>query len=250
MAVSERLRAGRWLCALGAAAIGLGVASGHATEPPSALAGESLSQLLGAERAAIARKSGARIAALSVKSQQRPQPRGGVEAVTASTRGASATDAVEIIDARRISLSMVDSLPLPERGEEWRCLAEAIYFESRGEPLSGQVAVAEVVLNRVDDRRYPGSICGVTRQGVGSGRACQFSYACDGRPEDMTSPLARERAKKLAALMIDRADRTVTGGATHFHATYVRPGWARRMTRTAAIGAHVFYRTGDAVAQR
>ncbi len=249
MRVSERLRAGHWLCAVAAVAIGFGAAAVQATEPPAARAGESLSQLLGAERTAIARKSGARIAALSLKSQ-RPQPRGVDEAVTASTRGAKATDAVEVIDARRISMSLVDSLPLTERGEEWRCLAEAIYFESRGEPLSGQVAVAEVVLNRVDDRRYPGSICGVTRQGVGSGRACQFSYACDGRPEDMTSPLARERAKKLAALMIDRADRTVTDGATHFHATYVRPGWARRMTRTAAIGAHLFYRTGDAMAQR
>lgn len=232
-----------------AATIGMGGAAGLATERPASRASESVAQLLGAERAMIAGKSGARIAALSEKSQSRPEPRDG-EPVTASTRGTPAAGEVERLDARAISIALVDSQPSPERGEHWRCLAEAIYFESRGEPLAGQVAVAEVVLNRVDDRRYPSSICGVTRQGAGSGRACQFSYACDGRPEDMTSPVARERAKKLAALMIDGADRTVTDGATHFHATYVRPGWSRRLTRTAAIGAHVFYRSGDAVAQR
>jgi spore germination cell wall hydrolase CwlJ-like protein len=105
------------------------------------------------------------------------------------------------------------------------------------------------VLNRVDDRRYPGSICGVTRQGAGSGRACQFSYACDGRPERMATAVPRERAEKLAALMIAGRERSVTEGATHFHAVYVNPGWARQFTRTASIGAHVFYRSGTRLAQ-
>ena len=71
----------------------------------------------------------------------------------------------------------------PSGDAEWQCLAQAIYFESRGEPLDGQVAVAEVVLNRVHDRRFPSTVCGVTTQGVGSGRGCQFSYACDGNSD-------------------------------------------------------------------
>jgi len=104
------------------------------------------------------------------------------------------------------------------------------------------------VLNRVDARNYPGTICGVTTQGVGSGRGCQFSYACDGRPDVMTSAGPRDRAEKLARLLIDGRPRTVTDGATHFHATYVRPDWSRKFARTAAIGNHVFYRQGTRVA--
>lgn len=133
---------------------------------------------------------------------------------------------------------------------QWRCLAEAIYYESRGEPLSGQIAVAEVVLNRVDSRQYPNSVCAVTKQGVERGRSCQFSYACDGRPERMADPVSRDRSEKLAAIMMSGRDRTVTDGATHFHARYVRPGWASRLTRTAQIGQHIFYRQGSRVAQR
>ena len=89
----------------------------------------------------------------------------------------------------------IDALPLETGGPQWQCLAEAIYFESRGEPLAGQIAVAEVVLNRVDDRRYPKTVCGVTKQGVGGGRGCQFSYACDGRSDAMKSQVARARAR-------------------------------------------------------
>ena len=80
--------------------------------------------------------------------------------------------------------------------------------KSRGEPLEGQIAVAEVVLNRVDDRRFPKTVCGVTKQGAGSGRGCQFSYACDGLSDAMKSAVARERAEKLAALMLEGRART------------------------------------------
>ena len=141
-------------------------------------------------------------------------------------------------------------MPPAEGDAQWQCLAAAIYFESRGEPLAGQIAVAEVVLNRVDDRNYPRTVCGVTTQGAGSGRGCQFSYACDGRSDVMKSAAPRARAEKLAALMLEGRARSVTDGATHFHARYVRPGWAGRMTRTAAIGAHVFYRPATRLAQR
>jgi spore germination cell wall hydrolase CwlJ-like protein len=149
---------------------------------------------------------------------------------------------------QRLDLGSLDAMPRASGSDEWRCLAEAIYFESRGEPLDGQVAVAEVVLNRVDDRQFPKSVCGVTNQGAGSGRGCQFSYACDGRSDVMKSTEARIRAEKLAALMLAGQPRTVTDGATYFHARAVRPGWAGRMTRTAAIGHHYFYRSATQVA--
>lgn len=124
---------------------------------------------------------------------------------------------------------------------EWRCLAEALYFEARGETVRGQFAVAEVILNRVDSRAYPQSVCGVVNQGASS-TVCQFSYVCDGKPETITEDRAFSRAGKIAAIMLSGAPRGLTMGATHFHTAQVNPGWASRLPRTATIGAHLFYR--------
>jgi spore germination cell wall hydrolase CwlJ-like protein len=156
---------------------------------------------------------------------------------------AAVTDAAEPLDG-----ATLDAMPAASGGDDWRCLAEAIYFESRGEPLDGQVAVAEVVLNRVEDGRFPRTVCGVTNQGAGSGAGCQFSYACDGRSDAMKSTNARIRAEKIAALMLAGHPRARTDGATYFHTRSVRPGWAHRMTRTASIGHHYFYRASTQVA--
>jgi spore germination cell wall hydrolase CwlJ-like protein len=150
--------------------------------------------------------------------------------------------------SEKIDDAALDAMPRASGGDDWRCLAEAIYFESRGEPLAGQIAVAEVVLNRVDDRRFPKTVCGVTNQGAGSGRGCQFSYACDGRSDVMKSAAARIRSEKLATLMLAGRPRTVTDGATYFHTRAVRPSWARKMARTAAIGHHYFYRPATQLA--
>lgn len=150
----------------------------------------------------------------------------------------------------RLDFAALDRMPPVTGDAQFACLATAIYFESRGEPLAGQIGVAEVVLNRVDSPRYPSTICGVTMQGAGGGGGCQFSYACDGRSDVMTSALSRARAEKIARMMLDGRPRDVTDGATNFHATYVRPSWSRSFTRTAAIGAHVFYRQPTLVAQR
>lgn len=147
-----------------------------------------------------------------------------------------------------LSVAALDALPPATGDSQWACLAQAIYFESRGEPLAGQIAVAEVVLNRTSSRSFPGTICGVTHQGVGSGRGCQFSYACDGLPDVMKSSVARERSEKLARLMIDGRPRTVTGGATYFHVRSIRPDWSRRFSRTVTIGQHMFYRPSTQVA--
>ena len=148
----------------------------------------------------------------------------------------------------RLEFRDLDAMPKATGDAQWQCLAKAIYFESRGEPLEGQVAVAEVILNRVSDRRFPDTVCAVTTQGAGSGRGCQFSYACDGHSDTMKSSLARDRSEKLASVMLAGRARALTDGATYFHTRSVRPGWSRRMTRTTTIGHHIFYRPAVRVA--
>jgi spore germination cell wall hydrolase CwlJ-like protein len=130
--------------------------------------------------------------------------------------------------------------PVAEGGAEWACLAKAIYFEARGETLAGQFAVAEVIMNRAGSGMYPRSVCGVVGQRGGGG--CQFSYVCDGRSDAIRDGASYRIAGKIAAAMLGGAPRVLTDGATHFHTRAVRPGWAQRFPRTAAIGAHLFYR--------
>jgi spore germination cell wall hydrolase CwlJ-like protein len=142
------------------------------------------------------------------------------------------------------SAEEIDLLPAATGDAEWRCLAEALYFEARGESIAGQVAVAEVILNRVDSPAYPDSVCGVVRQGMEERHGCQFSYLCDGRPETITERRMYSRVAKIARIMLDGQPRMLTGGALYFHTTAVRPAWTRRMDRTARIGDHIFYRRG------
>jgi len=131
----------------------------------------------------------------------------------------------------------------PAEGDaQWRCLSEALYFEARGETVKGQFAVAEVILNRVDSPRYPGTICGVVNQGTGAKYSCQFTYTCDGRAEIIAEPRAFERVGKIADIMAGGAKRPLTKGATHYHTQSVSPGWARVFPRTAEIGYHYFYK--------
>lgn len=140
----------------------------------------------------------------------------------------------------RYDAAWLAALPAPEGGADWQCLTEALYFEARGESIKGQFAVAEVILNRVDSGLYPRSVCGVVNQ-RGSG-ACAFSYVCDGHSDTMRDRASRDRAARIARVMLDGAPRQLTEGATHFHTRAVRPGWARKFRHTATIGAHVFYR--------
>lgn len=192
-------------------------------------------RMMGQERASIEAVGAGRVASLT-------------QAIAPEPRPASVGVDTDAISTQPLTVAKLDSLPVTKLDEQGRCLAQAIYYEARGEPLSGQVAVAEVVLNRVDSREYPNTICAVTNQGVGSGRACQFSYACDGVPERLASPGPRARAEKLAAIMLAGRERSVTDGATHFHATYVNPSWSRKFVRTASIGQHIFYREGTQLA--
>lgn len=139
------------------------------------------------------------------------------------------------------------STPLPPRvftAGEQRCLAEAIYFEARGESLKGQAAVAQVVLNRVRNPEYPATICGVVYQNEDWRNRCQFSFACDGRRDTIRSKKHWDMAEEVAmAVTAGKIWLAEVGSSTHYHATYVRPRWARTMKRMSRIGLHVFYRT-------
>ncbi|WP_259546650.1 cell wall hydrolase [[Roseibacterium] beibuensis] len=145
-------------------------------------------------------------------------------------------------DVRIMDAAELDDLRRPRGNRQWQCLTEALYFEARGEPIVGQYAVAEVILNRVDSPNYPNTICDVVHQGTGRRFACQFTYTCDGQPEDMTERTAWHRAGHIARIMMDGAPRDLTGGATHYHADWVSPNWARVYPRTAEYGIHLFYR--------
>jgi len=122
------------------------------------------------------------------------------------------------------------------------CLAEALYFEARGESVRGQFAVAEVIMNRVDSPEFPDTVCGVIRQGTGKKYQCQFTYTCDGNPEHIANQSAYGQVSKVARLMVDGAPRALTGGATYYHTRAVSPRWSRVFARTASIGVHHFYR--------
>jgi spore germination cell wall hydrolase CwlJ-like protein len=128
-------------------------------------------------------------------------------------------------------------------GHERRCLAEAIYFEARSEPEEGQAAVAQVVLNRVTSGLYPSTICGVVYQNRHHYHACQFSFACEGRSLRVTEPEAWRTAVRVAdEVAAGKTYVADVGGATHYHANYVRPGWSRRLEKMDVIGHHVFYK--------
>jgi spore germination cell wall hydrolase CwlJ-like protein len=141
------------------------------------------------------------------------------------------------------------AMPVAKGGDQWSCLAEALYFEARGETLKGIVGVSEVILNRVDDSRYPSSVCGVVNQGTGERYRCQFTYTCDGRPEIISETKAYQKVGKIARFMIDGASRELTEGATHYHTKSVNPRWARVFPRTTTIGFHHFYREPSRVAR-
>ena len=129
------------------------------------------------------------------------------------------------------------------RAKSEKCLAEAIYFESRGEAVRGQMAMAQVILNRVFSGKYPNTVCGVVYQNAHRRLHCQFTFACDGIPDIVREPDMWERAKTIAAEMLDgKLWLPEVGKATHYHAYWVHPGWVREMTKMHRLGVHTFYR--------
>ena len=142
-------------------------------------------------------------------------------------------------------MSPAERLGLDDESREQseKCLTEAIYFEARGEAVRGQMAVAQVILNRVFSGKYPNTVCGVVYQNAHRHLACQFTFACDGRPDVVREPDMWERAKTIATEMLDgKLWLPEVGKATHYHAYWVRPGWVREMTKMHKLGVHTFYR--------
>lgn len=124
-----------------------------------------------------------------------------------------------------------------EMNREMMCLAQAVYFESRGEPLDGQLAVATVVVNRAESSLFPDDYCSVVTQ------RAQFSFVRGGRiPAPNRSSAAWDRAKAIARIAHRDLWESPADDALYFHATYVRPRWAGRMTARATINRHIFYR--------
>ena len=131
------------------------------------------------------------------------------------------------------------------------CLALNTYHEAKNQSMIGQVATAQVVMNRVADRRYPNTVCEVVKQGpkykgsdVPVRHKCQFSWFCDGKSDEPKKDSKEWRmAQEYARIVLSgRIVLDVTEGATHYHATYVRPSWAKTKTRTTRIEKHIFYR--------
>jgi spore germination cell wall hydrolase CwlJ-like protein len=149
-----------------------------------------------------------------------------------------------------IDLSEIQSVKIGKRSKQWNCLTTALYFESRGENKIGQVAVAEVILNRVDSNSFPNSVCGVVQQGQNNFNGCQFSFMCDGKAEHIGNRKSFEELGKVAWVMLEGKPRILTGKATFYHAASVRPRWAKQFVRTARIGDHIFYRPAIQLSKR
>lgn len=122
------------------------------------------------------------------------------------------------------------------QSEDQECIAAAVYFEARGEPIEGQLAVAEVVLNRAASGKYPSSICAVVKQ------PAQFSFVRKGRiPPIAKATDAWRKAVAVAHVAAKHLAKQISSSVLWYHASYVRPDWGRRLTRVAQIGAHIFY---------
>lgn len=129
--------------------------------------------------------------------------------------------------------------------EERQCLAQAIYYEARSERRVGQLAVADVILNRVDSSIYPDTICDVVFQGSERETGCQFSFTCDGSMDGIKLTQRNKRwkdAQDMAGAILAGMHVPVSRQATHYHADYVDPPWAENLSPTATIGTHKFYR--------
>lgn len=120
------------------------------------------------------------------------------------------------------------------------CLTAAVYYEARSEPVDGQRAVAQVVLNRVRDRAFPASVCGVVYQR--SATVCQFTFACDGSTDHALEPRSWALASAIAAAALGGSVYAPVGAATHYHTTAILPWWASSLARVGEVGSHIFYR--------
>lgn len=142
-------------------------------------------------------------------------------------------------EPRQVYVGLIE----PEHLErEERCLAQAVYFEARSEVEEGRAAVAQVVLNRVKSGVYPGTVCGVVFQNRHRKLACQFTFACEGKALRITEPEAWKAAMRIAREVYEgKIYLAEVGAATHYHADYVQPTWAKKLKKMDVIGRHIFY---------
>ncbi len=129
-----------------------------------------------------------------------------------------------------------------ERARAVQCLANAVYYEAALEPVQGQRAVAQVVVNRVRDPDFPHSICGVVYQGWERPTGCQFSFTCDGSLSRAPVPALIAQARMVAQQALNGYVMADVGMATHYHAASIDPWWRPTVVRVAQVGAHIFYR--------
>lgn len=135
-------------------------------------------------------------------------------------------------------------------GSEFQCLIQNGYFEARSDGYASVMGVTNVVLNRTEDSRYPDDICSVVYQGRQDSNGnmirnqCQFSWYCDGKSDRMINEELENKVKivvrETLALWYNNID--ITEGATHYHANYVNPTWAKTLNYTTQIGTHKYYR--------
>jgi len=151
--------------------------------------------------------------------------------------------------------SLTTDQQLYDSGEHVQCLAMNMYHEARDQGTAGRLAVSAVVLNRVNDSRFPNSVCEVVLQAqmkpswktglpVPIRNKCQFSWYCDGKSDEIKDVKTYKKILDFAGVILHNNIRfiDITDGATHYHADYVKPDWAKTKTRTTEIGDHIFYR--------
>ena len=144
-----------------------------------------------------------------------------------------------VVAARPFSMTGTSAA---DRARALFCLTTAIYYEAASEPDAGQRAVAQVILNRVRHPAFPASVCGVVYQNRHRYMGCQFSFACEGKSLRITDGPSWQSATRIASAVIEgRTYLSEVGGATHYHADYVKPGWSRRLRKMDVIGRHIFY---------
>ena len=164
----------------------------------------------------------------------------------------------ELLVAGLIAFPIVTSSDFPEHlpdsEQELNCLALNMYHEARGEGTAGILAVSYVVLNRVNDSRFPDTICGVVKQGhhikTKEGisqpikNKCQFSWYCDGKSDQPKNKRVYDRLVSFSKYILspDTTQIDITDGALFYHAEYVSPSWSKTKQKTAKIGVHIFYR--------
>ena len=161
------------------------------------------------------------------------------------------------VDNYTLSTDQTEELYTEQSSPELYCMALNIYHESRGDNIAGRFAVADVVLNRVQDPRYPDTICEVVKEGpiskwwkeeknkeVPIRNRCQFSWWCDGKDDTPHQARAWRQSQEIAYhIVYNNQFRGITEGATHYHATYVNPSWNRSMVEIGRIGEHIFYKS-------